>query len=80
MGPQPALSPSCSLQRRASVSLLTKMGVTDALDVNGRGVRVAQQWVGGDEVAPDISQAARESPMAPAGAGMQRRLQQGTWR
>lgn len=24
------------------------MGLTDALDVDGRGVRVAQQWAGGD--------------------------------
>ena len=54
------------------------MGVTDALDVNGRGVRVAQQGVGGDEMAPDISQAARGSHVALAGAGLQWRLQQGT--
>lgn len=54
------------------------MGVMDALDVNGRGVQVAQQWVGGDKMAPDISQAARGSHITPAGAGLQRRLQQGT--
>lgn len=50
------------------------MGVADALDVNGRGARVAQQRVGGDEMASDISQAARGSHVALAGAG----LQQGT--
>lgn len=54
-GPQSALSPGVSLQKPASVSLLTKVGVTDALDVNGRGMRVAEQRAGGDETTPGTS-------------------------